>query len=508
MRDPQPCPTTAGFPGAAPRVPEELGSRARPRGGAEEIGAHVFVAFLSVESGRAFAEALAGCPGDPTLSDEESVRFARERFRPQQAKRLGPGFLAAEILLPAANVAAFLPAAERLARKCGLELDAEVYYLSDGLALAIAGFLADHRSGKFYVDLLLAPMLLDLAMARFGARPYVLGRLQATLAGRKFGSDVLHHLLSLKRSLDPGSVVNRGAFFEMGLRGLFGALVAWTMGPGLRLLRLVTEGVPWLAASARRLLGAFGGPAVGRGLAAAESPLGDGSAPEPRNATGRAIGCVNCGECNSVCPIFNESKVRLPQMLTHLGEGLHAGDDPGVSGSTLLDLCVRCGNCEEVCQAGIPHLPLYAVMQRAADASGAPDRERQVLLLERLRASGAYLQGFLDVRPGGYLQRAPVALPGSARFVLLRAENDAGPAATCIHCAACVDVCPTGANEEYRARDPRWITTDQERCIGCGTCVEVCPANLVNGGQTLRVMEAPTLDWLAAAAEFAAGEGR
>ena len=77
-----------------------------------------------------------------------------------------------------------------------------------------------------------------------------------------------------------------------------------------------------------------------------------------------------------------------------------------------------------------------------------------------------------------------------------------GPAGTCIHCGGCVSVCPTGANQEFEGLDPRWITTDQTRCIGCGTCVEVCPANLQNGGQTLRVMEAPTQDWFMALQEL------
>ena len=40
--------------------------------------------------------------------------------------------------------------------------------------------------------------------------------------------------------------------------------------------------------------------------------------------------------------------------------------------------------------------------------------------------------------------------------------------------------------------------------MGCGTCVEVCPANRDNGGQTLRVVEAPATDWLAALGEFTA----
>ena len=63
-------------------------------------------------------------------------------------------------------------------------------------------------------------------------------------------------------------------------------------------------------------------------------------------------------------------------------------------------------------------------------------------------------------------------------------------------------MCPTNANKHFEGADPRSITTDQERCIGCGTCVEVCPANLLNGGQTLRVMEAPTREWFMAIEDF------
>ncbi|TMQ68960.1 MAG: 4Fe-4S dicluster domain-containing protein [Candidatus Eisenbacteria bacterium] len=141
-------------------------------------------------------------------------------------------------------------------------------------------------------------------------------------------------------------------------------------------------------------------------------------------------------------------------------------------------------------------------MQHASDRARPREVERHMTIVAALRGSNHYLREFLEVRPGGYHHRAPASLPGVARFLVLRSENDAGAAATCIHCGACVPVCPTHANREFEAQDPRWITTAQERCIGCGACVEVCPNNRLNGGQTLRVMEAPTQDWFAAIQEF------
>jgi ferredoxin len=240
--------------------------------------------------------------------------------------------------------------------------------------------------------------------------------------------------------------------------------------------------------------------------AARSAPANAPQAETPQAASARALHCVNCGECNTVCPIFNESKIRLPQMLTHMGEALHAGEAPSATTTALLDLCMRCGNCEEVCQAGIPHLPLYQVMQSASNQARPYRRDRHEAILTTLRASNRYLRDFLDVRPGGYQRRAPASLAGMDRYLLLRAENEDGPAASCIHCGACVVVCPTSANKVFEGEDPRSITTDQHRCIGCGTCVEVCPANQLNGGQTLRVMEAPTREWFMAIEDFISQE--
>jgi ferredoxin len=279
----------------------------------------------------------------------------------------------------------------------------------------------------------------------------------------------------------------------------------------------------------RGLLAGFPGPAHGRGdpaqvgadfrtpapagnaasesLLLAISPISP-AAEDAQPPEDRALHCVNCGECNTVCPIFNDAKIRLPQMLTHIGEAMRAGAAIPTTGTTLLDLCMRCGNCEQVCQAGIPHLPIYDRMQAASNRARPYDRARHQAVVAAVRGSTSYVRDFLGVRPGGYIKRTPVALPGVPRFLVLRSENDAGPAATCIHCGACVPVCPTGANREFEGADPRWIQTVQEKCIGCGSCVEVCPNNHSNHGRTLRVMEAPTPAWFNALERFELTEKR
>ena len=406
--------------------------------------------------------------------------------------------LAAEVVVAGDRLRDFLRAAEGLARGAGVALDSEVYFLRGGEALVIAGYLTDHRRGSFAVDLTVAPALTELAMSRFGGRPYVLGRWQSAYFDRALGERA-SAVRAARAAVDPSELVNRGTYTGLHLRGSLGKVMTRTFVPGIAVLAFIYSSplVSWIAQVMKAVLAVFPGPAAGHGAPAriaTDQPAGE-----------HAIHCVNCGECNSVCPIFSESKIRLPQMLTHIGEAVFAGGSVSESGSALLDLCMRCGNCEEVCQAGIPHLSLYEGLQTASDRVRPRDTGRHVEIVTAVRSSPHYREEFLDVRRGIYLKRTPVALPGVTRFVVLRAENDAGPESTCIHCGACVPVCPTNANREFEAADARLVTTDASRCIGCGSCVEVCPANLANGGQTLRVMEAPTAEWFAALEEFERG---
>ena len=329
--------------------------------------------------GAALCELAGELPGAPRALDAESVRLAVERFRPQQSKRLGPGLLAAEIELPAGKVAAFLKRADKLARGAGVELDPEVYYLSADEALVIAGYLTDHRHLSFQSDLVLAPALLDLAVKKFGGRPYVLGRWQAWFARERFGEPGLERLRALKAGLDPDSLVNRGVVLGPDLSGSLGGLIDGVYKPGVTALRLAWSTPVVLCrrpsgpGAAQALPGA--GPQARRG---GRLPAGD-----PLPPLERALHCVNCGECNSVCPVYDSALVRLPQTLTHLGEVVCVGGRLPAPAGALLDLCMACGNCHVVCQAGIPHLELYQELRSAAGGNGSVDRDRHVAILGR-----------------------------------------------------------------------------------------------------------------------------
>lgn len=457
----------------------------------------VYVDFDTADEAERFEAGLHTGKWQVCNQSEEASRWHADRFRPQQTKRLGPGFVAAEVLLPTAHVEPFLQRAVDLAHRVGLHLETEVYFFGDGRALALPGYLTQGPRRGFLLELAFAPILVDLAMSRYDGEPYVLGRWQSPFFAARFKSGASRQLRRTKKRTDPKRLLNPGVFFNPAFR-IPGAAGVYrlTFPGGIRLLRSFCG---WPATA--RVFRAWIDNAHAQGVTALPpDAAAHASEPEALDVAARldtlrqqTRGCVNCGECNAACPVFHDAAIRLPQMLTHIGESMRARDQLQGTQQLLLDLCMRCGNCQEVCQAAIPHLDLYAWMEQQAGAYEGERRERHAAILAHLRYSERYTRDFLHARPGGYLHRTPASLPGDLRYLVLRAENDAGPSATCIHCGACVPACPTAANSEYAELDDlRRISTDMSLCVGCGTCVEVCPANLANGGRTLRVMEAPT----------------
>ncbi|MDF2956171.1 4Fe-4S binding protein [Candidatus Alkanophaga liquidiphilum] len=47
----------------------------------------------------------------------------------------------------------------------------------------------------------------------------------------------------------------------------------------------------------------------------------------------------------------------------------------------------------------------------------------------------------------------------------------------CVHCGACMSVCPRGAFKF----GPDWrVSLDEKKCVGCGVCVNACPLRVLS----------------------------
>ena len=483
--------------GAASRARER-----RPTG----AGAYLFVDFLGLRAARAFAARLPSCPGAPLALDAESVRFAAERFRPQQTKRLGPGLLAAEIVLPAGDVSQFLPRAvapgaqrRRRARPRGLLRrrrrgagDRRLPHRPPRRRLRPSTSCSRRRCSTW-------------RCGASAAGPTCSGAGRRRSPPTRFGADGARAAARAQGTASTRSdLLNRGVVLGMGLRGLLGAAHGGACTGRASSLRAAL----WSTPGARRALGArrprrprpgSPGPPSGRGEAA-------GTAAGAPRRPARRIHCVNCGECNSVCPVFDEAKIRLPQMLTHLGEALHAGERAAGQPAR------RCSTC--ACAAATARRsarPASRTCRSTTRWRGARrrrprrrERERHVALAgARCAARRATARlprrapGRVPAPRAGRAARRRCASSCCAPRTTPARRRPASTAAPACRCAR-----PSANREFERRRRRASITTDRLRCIGCGTCVEVCPANQRTAGRRCASIEAPTPDWFAALDEF------
>ena len=89
------------------------------------------------------------------VSDYKAHLLWRERMFPLRVKRVAPGLLASELILPLKNIASYVKKAAKLGAQFGVELATECYFLNDGTALTLPvytfrshGIIEDRKSTR------------------------------------------------------------------------------------------------------------------------------------------------------------------------------------------------------------------------------------------------------------------------------------------------------------------------------------------------------------------------
>src|SRR4029453_14378841 len=97
------------------------------------------------------------------VSDYKAHLLWRERMFPLRVKRIAPGLLASELILPIGRVAENAKKASNLGARFGVEIAVECYFLNDGTALTLPVYT--FRSHGFIDEALKASLAFVLTQA-------------------------------------------------------------------------------------------------------------------------------------------------------------------------------------------------------------------------------------------------------------------------------------------------------------------------------------------------------
>ncbi len=286
-------------------------------------------------------------------SDFKAHLLWRERMFPLRVKRIAPGLLASELILPVDRIAAYAKKASRLGAKFGVEMAVECYFLNDGTALTLPVYTF-HSHGAID-EALKASLAFVLTQAgiRMGGRPYGIGIWNSPFLKHKFGSrlDALKHY---KYSTDPDRLFNPGKFFELRFRsGLAGKIAALPLRSWL--IPVWTSLNPLLASFLTNKNGKHAKPSD---LVLLNEEL-----------------CSKCGSCISVCPAYIETRDERTTARAKLQLGKLIGNGGAITPeeANILFLCMHCGACTDVCQSRLDLVPVWDELERRVEAKFGKD---------------------------------------------------------------------------------------------------------------------------------------
>lgn len=417
-------------------------------------GVAVFAVFSGSDEARRFAEFASRrgrVPDDPGLAR----MLWEERYLPMAVKRTGPSLLAAEVSLPVGEAAAFAATLDDWGTRLGVRFLPGAHLTSPTEVLFLALIAADSRETAFYVDLVLVPLLVRLAIQRHRGKPYGVGIWNTPFLRDLYPPAERKRLAAWKKRADPAAVLNGGKFF--GPAGRLAGLQKALFQPDLFHLELAT--LQWLLL---RLFSLLPPRLLRRRIVLAPADLA-GLDDEIRS-------CAQCGVCVGRCPLYHAVR---RETLTARGKLLalrRALDTKRVSLGELLPLylCLRCGRCDEGCQAGFRHRDLFARVE-AVLANRIPFPLAEIGAFVRQVEESPEFSRFLDVVRTGFDQKIQEARQTFPKYRVAIDEE------ICLHCGTCVDACMFSVRRRSETDPRRVVVADELLCRGCGACIERCP---------------------------------
>jgi len=414
----------------------------------------LLVAFADHEQARQFKTYLD--ENRIQAADEESAHTLwEERFLPMSIKQLGPSLLATEVILPLDQVASYFEKISEWGKRLGVTFYPSSHLISQEQVLFLAMITSDHRKIIFYIDLMLVPMMVRLAVQFYHGKPYGLGIWNTPFLRDLYSKKELKELAQYKKKVDPTGILNPGKFF--GVSGRLGPLQKILFHPDLFNLELSTT--QWLLF---KLFSIIPEKTLRRGIPVVPQGL--------EEISNDILSCAQCGNCVARCPVYRATR---DETFTARGKLLtikRALETKKLELSKLLPLyfCLHCGRCDEECQVNLKHRLLFDHLEKYLSAYiDFPIQEVTGFIQEVERSPEFYR--FLDVIRTGFDQKIREQRQTFPKYHVLIDEEH------CLHCGTCVDACMYSVRKRDESDPRRIVIADETLCRGCGACLERCP---------------------------------
>lgn len=279
----------------------------------------------------------------------------RDRMFPLRVKRLAPGLLASEVVLPQKNASAFVDRATELGRRFHVNLACEGYMIKDRNILMLPVYTF-HSSGVIDGALKSAfSYSLTRLGIQLGGRPYATGIWNTPFVRHRFNGK-LQQLQNYKNSKDAQNHFNPGKFFHLGFRtGIAGKLASLILSAPMTSVAGVAA--PILASFLTK------------------------NAHISRNTDLVLLNeelCSKCGSCIPVCPAYIETgdERTTARGKLQLGLAMMKNQQLPDEAAQMFFLCMHCGACTDVCQSRLDLVPVWDDLERRVEQRFGKQKEK------------------------------------------------------------------------------------------------------------------------------------